>query len=73
MTTTLVTAILPFIVKLLGSWVEARYKANKLREETRVSFLKFIAEVEKDLKDGAALRDSTKDQINDLNNPGGQA
>jgi len=63
---TVITTILPLVLKILGYFVDKKIKEGKLSEEARKAYLNFLSSIEPSLTDSARLRKSSQSQIERL-------
>ena len=61
----ILTMIIPFILKLLNSWLDGQIAKGNLKKEAKDDFLKFTAHINSANK-MAEVRQDTKDQYAEL-------
>lgn len=67
MTATLITAFLPFAIKIISAYLDK----NKDKKEARKAFLLFVEKMQSTAGNSASLRNSYQNQIDRLKKEGG--
>ena len=62
----IVIKALPFLLKIIGFFVDKKIKEGKLTEDARRSYIAFLESIEPALKDSARLRKSAQSQMGRL-------
>lgn len=65
MMTSIITAILPFAIKIIAAW----FAKNEEKKEAREAFLKFIEAMQNDSTGSAGLKSSYQQQLERLRQP----
>lgn len=64
-----ISALLPFLLGVIGKIIANKVKKGELTENAHKDFLSYTAGLEDSLADSARLRDQAKSQRDELNKP----
>ena len=63
---TVITMVLPLVLKIIGIFVNKKIEQGKLSKEARKAYLDFLSHIEPALTDSARLRKSSQSQMDRL-------